>query len=286
MRPRITPARCVRMRSSVSVSTLDSASSRIRIRGSRSNRARDRGALLLAAGKRDAALADHGLVARRESLRYRPPGPPVRRRGGSASGVASSTPNAMFSAMRGAEQERLLRHEADLPPQLRRVEARAGRCRPAARAPSVGSSRRGIRLTSVLLPDAGVAHHGDGRAGGNAQIDAVERATAAVIHRDAAEFDLAAHRRRAAPASGGAAIVGLLAQNLVDALQRRAAALHQVHHPAQRDHGPHQHAHVGVEHDEAADRNACPPAPAVRPPTAPPGTSAPISASSSGSNTP
>ena len=37
VRPRITPVRPLRMRSSVSVSTLDSASSRIRMRGSRSS---------------------------------------------------------------------------------------------------------------------------------------------------------------------------------------------------------------------------------------------------------
>jgi hypothetical protein len=44
-------------------------------------------------------------------------------------------------------------------------------------------------------------------------------------------------------------------EDLVDACERCAAALHQVHHPSQRDHGPHQDAHVGVEHDEAAQRD-------------------------------
>ena len=45
-------------------------------------------------------------------------------------------------------------------------------------------------------------------------------------------------------------------EDLIDARERCTPALHQVHHPSQRDHGPHQHAHIGVEHDEAAERNA------------------------------
>ena len=48
----------------------------------------------------------------------------------------------------------------------------------------------------------------------------------------------------------------LLPQQFHNALQRRPPALYQVHHPPHRDHGPHQHPHVRIEHDEAAQPDA------------------------------
>src|SRR5581483_4385383 len=49
-----------------------------------------------------------------------------------------------------------------------------------------------------------------------------------------------------------------LLEDLVDSFERSAATLHQIHNPTEGDHGPDQHTHVGVEHDETADRNAMP----------------------------
>ena len=85
-------------------------------------RAGDRGALLLAARERDAALARPSSCSLPESLRYPPARPASSAARRICSWVALSTPNAMLSAMRGAEQERLLRHEADVPAQLRRIQ--------------------------------------------------------------------------------------------------------------------------------------------------------------------
>ena len=44
----------------------------------------------------------------------------------------------------------------------------------------------------------------------------------------------------------------LLRHQFVDADHRGRAALHQVHHPAQRNHRPGEHHHVGVEGHELA----------------------------------
>ena len=66
VRSRITPRSRDRISSSVYVSTADSASSRIRIARIDRDGARDRGPLFLAARQRDAALADHRVVALRE----------------------------------------------------------------------------------------------------------------------------------------------------------------------------------------------------------------------------
>src|SRR6516225_4603187 len=100
-----------------------------------------------------------------------------------------------------------------------------------------------------------MAHYGQRGAGGNLQVDGVEDWATAEVYRHVPELDIAVHRAQA-QRFGGRGDRGLLAENLVDALQGCAAALRQVDHPAERNHGPHQHAHVGVEHDEAADGNA------------------------------
>ena len=116
------------------------ASSRIRIARIPQHRAGNRGPLLLPAGERDAALARPWCRSPSGKLRYRSQVRRSRRRGGSAPRVAASTPKAMFSRERGAEQERLLRNEANLPAQIGRVDARAGRCRRAAPRPPSGPS--------------------------------------------------------------------------------------------------------------------------------------------------
>ena len=157
VRSRITPRRRPRISSSVYVSTADSASSRIRIRGSVSSGARERRPLLLAAGQRDAALADDRVVALREvgdvlveprdgrgpRARARPSGrarPGRRRRTrcsrqasrrtGTAPAARSRSPRAGPPAGSRARRRR------------RRTPCRGG-----------GSCRRGSRLISVDLPE-------------------------------------------------------------------------------------------------------------------------------------
>jgi hypothetical protein len=49
--------------------------------------------------------------------------------------------------------------------------------------------------------------------------------------------------------------VGRFRQHIVDALHRGQALLGHVHHPAQRDHGPHQHHQISVEGDERTQRD-------------------------------
>ena len=68
VRPRIASRRPSRIRASVVASTEAVASSRMRMRGSIDERARDRDPLPLAARERDAALADHRVVAVRQLL--------------------------------------------------------------------------------------------------------------------------------------------------------------------------------------------------------------------------
>ncbi len=49
---------------------------------------------------------------------------------------------------------------------------------------------------------------------------------------------------------------GLFIEDFSDTSKRSSSPLHQVDHPAERDHGPHQHCHISVEHDEAAEADA------------------------------
>ena len=74
---------------------------------------RERRPLLLAAGKRDAALADHRFEALREALNFAGDAGDFRRLDDFCFIRRSSTPNPMFSRMRLAEQERVLRHVSD-----------------------------------------------------------------------------------------------------------------------------------------------------------------------------
>ena len=86
--------------------------------------------------------------------------------------------------------------------------------------------------------------------------------------RHVAELDLAACTRQAAwasPARRSSAARCIISSMRVE---RSAASLHQVHHPAERDHRPHEHAHVGVEHHEAAERNPAGQQARCRPPRA------------------
>ena len=177
----------------------------------------------------------------------------------------------MFSADRRAEQERLLRNEADLAPQVRRDRARAGRCRPAAPRPPWDPSAAASGSPACSCPRRCGPRPPPSRRRESA--DSTRSSARRVPYSTVTPRNSISPRTGSGNCSGsaGAAMVGLLVQNLVDARQRRRPALHQVHHPAQRDHRPHQHAHVGVEHDEAAQRRCGRSAPGSRPPRAPPG---------------
>ena len=102
------------------VSTLESASSSIRMLGIANQGAGDGGALLLSARKRDAALADHGVVAVGKALDV---GGDVGCIGGVVNllvgGVVNTQGDVLADAF--AEQESFLRYEADAPAQGRRA---------------------------------------------------------------------------------------------------------------------------------------------------------------------
>ena len=85
-------------------------------------RAGDRRALFLSAGEGDATLADHGFVSERKAF-------DIAGKPGHFGGPADLFRGGFFDAerdvggKRGAEQERLLRHEADMPAQLGRIQS-------------------------------------------------------------------------------------------------------------------------------------------------------------------
>ena len=105
------------MRSSVSVSTAESASSRDQDFRIAQDRARQGGALLLSAGEGDAALADHGFVARWEFGDFRRDAGGLRR---IFDGVVCRGVHAKGDVLAHglAEQIGILRHEADGPAQF------------------------------------------------------------------------------------------------------------------------------------------------------------------------
>ncbi len=188
------------------------------MRGSIDDRARDGRALLLAARQRDAALADHRVVARWESRR-RPcrAGPrPPRPRCAAATLVSCSPPPACLSCPscppappaplsgveaerdvvgnRVREQERLLRHEAD--------GAAQDRERDLADVDAVDEHRARRRIVQAReqadqrrLAGAGTTDERDGLPGLDARRDMIEDRRAVVGEDEIAEFDLAADRR-------------------------------------------------------------------------------------------
>ena len=134
-------------------------------------RARQRGPLLLAAGQRDAALADGGVVALRErstSLSSLATAAASRdhadrgRRSVSRAGALDTERDVLGD--RVGEQERLLRHEAN-----RAAQAPSGISRTSTPSmntvPGGGSCRRGSREISVDFPEPGRADERHGLPG-------------------------------------------------------------------------------------------------------------------------
>ena len=182
-------------------------------------RAGNGGALLLSAGKRDPALANHGLITVGEGF-------DIARQAGQLGGPPDFVfgrvlhPESDVLRDRSAEQKRLLRNEADVAPQLRGIEF--------AQIDSVQQHRARGRIHQArhqtdqrALSAAGVPHHGDRRARGNEQIDTVERRARWDSPAKRRETRFRRARRQSGRASGRRGDGGPLAQDLVDAAQAR-----------------------------------------------------------------
>ncbi len=161
-------------------------------------RARDRDALALAARERDAALADHRVVALRQPLdelvRLRERAPPARppRRVSVGRGR-----RAMFSRTRRGEEERILRDDADLAAERgERHVADVDAVERHASARDVVEARheRGERR----LARAGVADQRDRRAGRDVEIEVLEHGPPGGVLEETSS-------KRIAPAPAGSA---------------------------------------------------------------------------------
>src|SRR5260370_6597178 len=85
------------------------------------NRARNRNPLLLSSRQREPALADHGLIPGRKIRDVRSDSRQFRRTRDLGFRRTLNAPSNVFR-QRGAEQERFLRNETDLPPQPFRIQ--------------------------------------------------------------------------------------------------------------------------------------------------------------------
>ncbi len=237
------------------------------MRGSIGDGARDRRALLLAARERDAALADHRVVAVREvgdvlvepgdgrrrqdplalaERRTGTPGPPPRRRGRTrrCRRACRRTGTAPAARSRSAPRSTASGRSRTSTPSMNTV-------------PGGGSCSRASRLTSVDLPEPvgptiatvwpavdarrHVVQHRRRRRSANVRsrnsisprIPATSRLQAGAAAADRPRID-----RR------------FRVEHLQHPLPRRHAALQQVRDPAERDHRPAEQRQVGVEGDE------------------------------------
>ena len=249
------------------------------MRGSIDDRARDRRALLLAARQRDAALADHRVVALRESRRRpcRAAPPPPRLRSRCAAHRRQCAGRACPPA-RPARPGRTRRCRRACPrtgtaPAARSRSRRAGspaECRARRRrrrrpCPAADRAAAASRLTSVDLPEPVGADDRDRLARLDAWRTRGRRTGALAVgeRRDRGTRSRRGSPRAPAPACRArvrrpiaSAIAGSRVEHLEHPLPRRHAALQHVRHPAERDHRPAEHRQVGVERDELAERDA------------------------------
>ena len=198
--------------------------------------ARNGGALLLAAGEIDPALAQHGVEPLGKGLNFlfelsHLHGPlhfgqrrPFRAK-------VDVGPNGV------REQERILGHVPDAAAQhLQRNgadvvpvdEHRAG----------AGVDQARNQVDERGLAGAGPTHDGQGRAACNSQIDVLEHRRPVVRKRHVAKLDGAADFGEIGTCELGVADFRLGLENAVDARHGGRALLHQVDHPAERDHRP------------------------------------------------
>ena len=253
-----------RMRSSVSVSTLDRESSSTRIRGWRRMARASDVRCFCPPDKRDSALADHCVEASGETLNFSGDARDLDRFEDVLLGGVFDAEGDVF-AQCFAEEKRILRHVSNGPAQcLERILADgatvdqhgSGRSFPQARNQR---SERGFSASRG-------ADDGQGRTGRDTQIDVVQDRGARragrpgrIGERQMAEFDLAANVRLAAarfvrarfmaPAiSAGGALrrfgsgrrrvlnVWLGIQHVIQPAHRSRAPLENIRHEADRDH--------------------------------------------------
>ena len=149
-------------------------------------------ALLLASGKRNASLADNGSEPVRKGLDIRSESSDFSGRSDLLGRGFRYAERDVFGDGRG-EQERLLRHHADLPAEVRGVEC-----------PQRNSIQPHFARGRILQPrdeaDQGcltaarVADYRHGRARLNAQIQAFQRGARVKLQSNVAKLDLAANR--------------------------------------------------------------------------------------------
>ena len=255
VRPRIASRSPSRMSASVVASTDAVASSRMRIRGSISERTRDRDPLALAAGERDPALADHGLVALRqlgdELVRLR-----------SARGRLDRLDRRVREAEGdvvahgGREEERVLRDDADLAPQRAPADA--------ANVDAVDEDAAGGRVVEARheggerrLAGARMADQRDRATGREVELDLLEhRPLRFVAERDALEADGTGPGRKRLRARPVGDLLRLV-EDLEDALAGggRALGLADPHpeHPQRH----HQHREQQVEGGRSRRARGC-----------------------------
>ena len=210
--------------------------------------------------KEDAALADHGAIAFREA-------------GDVGSKSASSAPRAIsscdgtlnapgdVSAQCRAEQKGLLRNEPNLAAYVW-CGSKSRRSIPSIQtSPRVGSSKRGIRFTSVVFPLPVWPTIATVDPAGKWTVLMQSKARSRGVYRTVTSrnSDMAAPSDRSRSTgwavAAGATMPGRSSKHLQNSFPGGPAALHQIHHPPHRDHRPHQHPHVGIEHHEAAERD-------------------------------
>ena len=110
---------------------------------------------------------------------------------------------------------------------------------------------RGIRLTSVVLPDPVGPTIARLVPAGIRRFSRAEPACLRKLKLSSAEFDLA--RDLAILRAGNVLDLRLLLHDFVDSNQRRSAALEDVDDPAQSDHRPRELHHVSAERNELTD---------------------------------
>ena len=217
-------------------------------------RAGQRGALLLAARERDAALADLRLVALGKLPHL------VRQVGRFDCPLDTLVCRNLLRraqgdvrAQRVREEERLLRHETDAASQpgqrqlahVAAVDKERGRGRVV---------QAGQEPDERALPRTGRPHDGQRGSGRHAEIDVVKNCrTVAVCEGQAAKLDCAAHI--AGRGSVGAQNLHRCIEELETTSHRRLAAFDDVGDPADGDGRPVQHPQIDCEGHEIAERD-------------------------------
>ena len=164
-------------------------------RGALHQHPRYRHALLLPAGERHAALADHGAVALGEladGLVH----------AGDARGAAdlrlagARLRGGDVLRYRAGEEEGLLQHEPDVPAQVGAVNVAYVHAADAYLPLSLAEVVEPVKqVDEGALPAAGASEDGEGGAGGDGEAHVVQHLAALVAEGDVLEFDVARHGR-------------------------------------------------------------------------------------------